>query len=454
MFGRSSSIGPPAGGNTTGGLFGSGNTQSGQNTGGLFGNSGGSQQNAGGGLFGKSTGTTGGGLFGSSNAPSGNTGGSLFGNNNTTGNSNTAQTGGGLFGGNQAGTNANTNTTTGGLFGNSNSNTMSGANTGGLFGTSGSATTGGLFGNKPAQAGGTGFGGPSTGGLFGSKPTTGGLFSNSQQPQQQQQPSAGGLFSSQQQPSTGGLFSNQQQPSTGGLFSNQQQQQQQSTTGGLFSNQQQSQLQTQQPQQSAINFINQLAITPMTKISELPIQIRQEIEQLDQFISTQVSLSKHLQADLNDQTELLDSIPRDIKYLQKLHFNATRSLSADSKKIDAIKTLVDDDVKQLENFAIMLQQLVTKGFKISNVEIDKFFQEKLITYKNKLNDYNDTLSNIDDAVSGLENDLFGNDSSEDDETKIGVNIIVSVLIEEFKLFMDTAERIAELHQKCKELVLK
>ena len=192
----------------------------------------------------------------------------------------------------------------------------------------------------------------------------------------------------------------------------------------------------------------------MTKISELPIQVRQEIEQLDQFISTQVSLSKHLNADLQDHTELLESIPRDVKYLQKLHFNATRSLSSDLKKIDAIKSLVDKDVTQLENFAIMLQQLVTKGFKISNVEIDKFFQEKLIVYKNKLNDYNDTLSNIDNAVAGLENDMFGNDSTEDDDTKVGVNIIVSVLMEEFKLFMDTAERIAELHQKCKEIVVK
>ena len=72
----------------------------------------------------------------------------------------------------------------------------------------------------------------------------------------------------------------------------------------------------------------------------------------------------------------MESIPRDVKYLQKLHFNATRSLSSDLKKIDAIKSLVDKDVTQLENFAIMLHQLVTKGFKISNVEIDKYLDRK------------------------------------------------------------------------------
>lgn len=405
MFGRSSSTGPPVGPSTGGGLFGNtGNQQS-----------------------------TSGGLFGNNNATSGNTGGGLFGNNNNT----ATQTGGGLFGSNPAGTNNNTNQTAGGLFGSSN-NTATGS-TGGLFGNSGAGSGGGLFGNKSAQPQTTGFGSSGTGGgLFGSKPA---------------QPQTTGFGGSA---TGGGLFGSK--PTTGGPFGNQQQQSQQSGLGmfGQTQNQfqQPPQQQIQQTQQSAINFINQLAITPMTKISELPIQIRQEIEQLDQFIRTQVSLSKHLEADLQDQTELLDSIPRDIKYLQKLHFNATRSLSSDLKRIDAIKTLVDKDVKQLENFAIMLQQLVSKGFKISNVEIDKFFQEKLITYKHKLNDYNDTLSNIDDAVSGLENDLFGNDSSEDDDTKVGINIIVSVLIEEFKLFMDTAERIAELHQKCKEIIVK
>ena len=289
------------GGNTqtqqSGGLFGSGNTNT-ATTGG-FGNTGAT------GGFGSSN-TAAGGLFGSSaqNKPQGtgfsfgNTGANTtntstgFGTSNSTGfgtnnnantasgglfgggNANTAQsTGGGLFGG---GANNNTQQTTtsgfggfggqqnqtqqsGGLFGNNASQQKPAG--GGLFGSSTTtgATGGGLFGSGNTQQNSTsGFGATNStagsGGLFGNKPATGGLFGSTNTAQTNttggslfgnsmgantQQNTGGGLFGSTnaQQQKPGGLFGNSTQ-SSGGLFGSQNSQ---NTGSSLFGGQQQNQ---------------------------------------------------------------------------------------------------------------------------------------------------------------------------------------------------------------------
>ncbi|KAI0638585.1 nucleoporin autopeptidase-domain-containing protein [Trametes polyzona] len=191
--------------------------------------------NTGGGLFG------GGGAFGTNNQPkpafgTGTTGfgtGGAFGQTQT----NAQQpASGGLFGQTQP-----TNTTTGfGAFGAANNNAAKPS----LFGSTTSTT-------QPTATGFGGFGAQNqtqpqqgtqpSGGLFGGG--SGGLFGQTQQPQnaQQQQPAGGGLFGStqpaQQQQPGGGLFGG-----GGGLFGNNQQQttqpgaqpQQQNSFGNLF----------------------------------------------------------------------------------------------------------------------------------------------------------------------------------------------------------------------------
>ncbi|SJX62216.1 related to Nucleoporin nup189 (SonB) [Sporisorium reilianum f. sp. reilianum] len=175
----------------TGGLFGSGGTQTGQQGTTGFG----AGASTGGGLFGSTANkpATGGFSFGAGG------GSSLFGGNNQ---QNNQQQGAGGLGG---GFGQTQNNTSGGLFGQSNQN-ATGATGGGLFG--GASNTGGssLFGNTGASTTG--------GGLFGSSTqntTGGGLF--------------GGLGGAQNQQASGGLFGqsqqNQQQP---GLLQNQQQQ--------------------------------------------------------------------------------------------------------------------------------------------------------------------------------------------------------------------------------------
>ncbi|EKM57328.1 uncharacterized protein PHACADRAFT_255029 [Phanerochaete carnosa HHB-10118-sp] len=159
----------------------------------------------GGGSFGNTshtTNTTGGGLFGNTQQnTTGTAGGSLFGNPSST----SANTGGGLFG-----STANNSTSTTGnpsnFFGNTTSN-----NTPSLFGqTQQQKPVGSLFGTPtPQPSGGLPFGQSST--QQPNQPTTGSLFGQPTQQQQQQQQFQGSLFGNLNQPpatTTGGFFGN------------------------------------------------------------------------------------------------------------------------------------------------------------------------------------------------------------------------------------------------------
>ena len=458
MFGLNKASSTPAGG-----LFGqaSGASTGNANTGFSFG---GTQagQNTGpsaGGLFGAKPAGSAGGLgasFGQqqqqqpqTNAFGGGatTGGGLFGNKSN----NTASTGGGLFG-------ANSNNNSGGLFGsttaptsgslfanNNNSSSMNSANTG-LFD---SKPVGGssLFGNTstssaPAQSQ----------GMFGAKPAGASLFGNNAG----NTTTGGGLFGSKPTGTTSLFGSSNSNNNNNNM----------SAPGGLFGNQQQ-QLQQQPQVQCALQNLSQLPITPMTRISELPPQIRQEIEQLDQYIQKQVQISHHLKADTTDHDELIDSIPRDVAYLLKSESATSQYLKQDLKKISSFKSLIDEDLLDTQTFSVLLQQLLTPGSKISSNDLDRFFQKKIHLYEKKLEDYCRILSDIETAVNGIDTDLFGAPnnanstaitadlvSSEAEnllQLKTGIAAIVSTVIEEFTLFMDIAERIAVLHQKTKTL---
>ncbi|CEP60510.1 FG-nucleoporin NUP49 LALA0_S01e12574g [Lachancea lanzarotensis] len=401
---------------TSGGLFG----QNTQNTGTSTAPAGQNTQNIGGtGLFGQnSQNNTNTGLFGQqSNAPAA---------------SNTGNTGGtGLFGGQNTTTN-----TSGGLFGQNNQNTNTGSSTGGLFGQNNTVSgglSGGLLGSKPS------------GGLFGnntaSNSASGGLFGNSNAGQN----TTGGLFGSNNnasQTTSGGLFGSRPQGATS-LFNN------------TSSN---NALQPQGHVQPALQSLSQLPINPMTRVADLPPQIRQEIEQLDNYIQRQVAISQHLKADFDDHIELIRSIPRDIKYLQTTHSVTQQSLMQDLRKITGIKDTIDQNMTDSQTFSTIFQQLTTPGSKISSIELDKFFQDKIQQYKHKLDEYFYVLSDIESAVQGIERDMFGATSpdggsesgADGTNWKTGINAIVSTVLEEFELFLDMAERVAELHQKVKE----
>ncbi|KAM6534898.1 hypothetical protein FALCPG4_004517 [Fusarium falciforme] len=216
--------------NTTGGLFGGGNTANNTTTTGFgstgFGSTATTNNTTGGGLFGNNANKPAGGLFGSSTT---NTGGGLFGGGNT--NTNTS----GFGATNNTGTGfGQTNTNTGGgLFGGAQNKP---AGTGFSFGNTNNTTTTSGFGNTTNSA----FGATNTntntgGGLFGNNTNTNQTSSLFGGNNNNQQTNTGtGLFGQNNANNNtgGGLFGNNANKPAGGLFGNTTQTN--TTGGGLF----------------------------------------------------------------------------------------------------------------------------------------------------------------------------------------------------------------------------
>ncbi|EGW32560.1 uncharacterized protein SPAPADRAFT_61624 [Spathaspora passalidarum NRRL Y-27907] len=402
------------------------------------------------------------GLFGASNQPQSQQGGGLFG-------SKPATTTTGMFGQQQQ---PSTGNTTGGLFG-SNQPQQSGT-TGGLFGQSNqqqSGTTGGLFGQQQQQQQNQ----PSTG-LFGQNQSSGttsgtGLFGQPQQQQQQpastgglfgqtqtnQPASTGGLFGGQQQSTaSGGLFGNkpsgglfgQSQPSTatsGGLFGSSQPQQSSTTSGGLFGGssttgglfgQQQQQQQQQQPQAQA----QQLQLTAMTRVGDLPTNIKSELEQFDKYINTQHLIATTLNSDYSKHDNLINSIPKDINYLQNKLLSTKQALKFDSNQLLQLKELNNELTEDINNIMHLILQLSTPGTKLSSsFQLNEFFIKKIKKYHEILTSYEKMVSELDTILSGLEkscNEGFGN-----------LFNIVDVIKAQYGLFMELCETLAQLHNQ-------
>lgn len=404
-FGSSSNQGSTGIGNTSspaGGLFGSKPTSSSTPaSGGLFGQNNSNQSTNTGGLFGQTNANNSlGGLFGQKPATSVSTPTS-FGSLNTT------NTGGGLFGAKPAEGSSNSNTSTsGGLFGSSGTNTiLNPVQLGGLFGSNAPANStgsGSLFNLNNARK---------PGGLFGNTSNTG---------------SAGGLF---------GNSSNQGNQSGSGLFKG-------ANTGGLFGSQTQQQ-QPHQPHQQLL-LLQQAQLSGMTRVGDLPPDVKRELEEFDRYINLQHLVATTLNTDRQKHNELIKSIPNDVDYLHSKVFLIKQALHHDTNQLKALKTVNEDLTNDINNIMHLIIQLSTPGTKLSSsFHLNEFFVKKIKQYKDILSTYEDVIKEADEAVAGLEkysNDTIG-----------GMHSIVEVVKNQYALFMELCETLAQVHNECRRL---
>lgn len=409
------------------GLLGSG-TQS-TSSGGLFGGQS-NTQNTGSSGFGASN-TTSGGLFGLGNQASGNTSsGGLFGLKPATGQGfGASSSGGGLFGQKPASTGA----TGGGLFGSSNQQgqqNQQNQQSGGLFGSSNTSNTqgsGGLFGSKPAAP---------SGGLFGTsqsntaqKPLFGGSNTST----------GGGLFglsANNNTTSGSGLFGGSSNTG-GGLFGSSANT---NTGGGLFGGQQQQQNQQQQQQQ------NQSAtqLTSMTRFGDLPPEIKKELQEFDQYISTQHLIATTLNSDLPKHNRLVKSIDSDVSYLHNKISTIKQALKGDSNQLKALKAVNDELTEDIGNIMQLIIQLSTPGTKLSSsFQLNEFFVKKIKHYKEVMTSYENVIKEAEDAIRGLQfscNDTIGS-----------IYDVVEVVKSQYNVFMELCETLAQVHSEVTHL---
>ncbi|KAG7819020.1 hypothetical protein KL928_002888 [Ogataea angusta] len=474
--------------NSTGTLFGANNNNTTGSTN-LFGaNSNTNNVSTG---FGNTNTSTSGGLFGNNT-----TSGGLFGQNNTSTASKPAISFGNTANNsNQSGTSGNTGFSFGGTS-NTQNNTQTGTQPGSLFGSSStsapSTNTGFSFGGANNSANNTSntstslFGNKS-GGLFGQPSQTTGtgssLFGGNQQS------GSGGLLGNQQNTSgtSGSLFGNQPSSSLGGtssLFGNQQNTS--GMSGGLFGNQQQN-TNLNQPQLPPLN--------PMTKVSDLPEAFQKELEQLDQYIQTQVAIAERLKNDEDEHKELINSIPRDIDFLEKRYFSTNQALNSDLKFVESFKN------KTLENFDNWVEKLIKVYLQLTNPmilgmsnneqaksadgtvtqiigvngvrtagllqsqpsksqQLDKdshvnvpqilnsYYSAKIEEFRQNIDKYQLILQEVENSISDLDKvSLSGGPAV----GSYGLDMIVSTLKEEFQLYVELANEFAEVHHQVKRL---
>lgn len=415
-----------------GGLFGSGTQNS--SSGGLFGGQS-NTANTGTSGFG-STNTSAGGLFGQSNQSNNNTSsGGLFGQKPAAGQGlGSGTSSGGLFGQKPAAT----GTTGGGLFGSSGQQGQQGQQTqqsGGLFGSSNTAnnqSSGGLFGLKPAAPSGGLFGSSNQSTtaqkpLFGGSNTTtgGGLFGGSSNTGTNQT-SGGGLFggSSNTGGTTGGLFGGSSNTNTGsGLFGGQQQQQQQN--------------QQQQNQQAT-------QLTAMTRFGDLPPEIKKELQEFDQYISTQHLIATTLNNDLPKHNQLVKSIDSDVSYLHNKISTIKQALKGDSNQLKALKSVNDELTEDIGNIMQLIIQLSTPGTKLSSsFQLNEFFVKKIKHYKDVMTSYENVIKEGEDAISGLQHSC--------NDTMGSIYDVVEVVKSQYNVFMELCETLAQVHNEVSRL---
>lgn len=333
--------------------------------------------------------------------------------------STTAPPAGGLFG------STNTQANSGGIFGNSGTTNAAGS-TGGLFGNNASSntagTTGGLFGAKPTA--------PATGGLFGAKPAapaTGGLFGST--PAAPAAGSTGGLFgSAPAAPNSGGLFgAKPTAPASGGLFGN-------TSNNGLLGNTASNGLFGQAgPNQ-------QTQLTAMTRVGDLPAPFKKELEDLDKYISTQHLIATTLHGDLHKHDQLIKSIPTDVKYLNTKVSSIRQALTFDSKDLLYIKQVNDDLTDDIRNIMQLIVQLLTPGSKFtSSFHLNDFFISRINKYRDLLAKYEGVIGEGSEAIASLERSC--------NESVDSIYDVVELVRSQYTLFMELAATLADIHNE-------
>lgn len=320
------------------------------------------------------------------------------------------QASGGLFG-------SSNNAASGGLFGSATSNA---APSGGLFGSSNSnnqstAPLGGLFGSSNTN---TSLGNTAPGGLFGlstAAPSTAG---------------SGGLFGSNNASKPGGLFGQlaPQTNTTGGLFGG-------STSGGLFGGQQQNQQQQQQLQQQ-----QQPQLTAMTRVGDLPQEVKRELQEFDKYISTQHLIATTLNDDLVKHDTLIKSIPNDVNYLHTKILSIKLALKFDADQLNSLKAVNNELTEDIGNVMQLIIQLSTPGTRLSSsYHLNEFFIKRIKKYRELLAIYEGVITEGNEAITRLEQSC--------NETYGSIGDVVQVVKNQYALFMELCESLAEIHSE-------
>lgn len=183
----------------------------------------------------------------------------------------------------------------------------------------------------------------------------------------------------------------------------------------------------------------QVDLTSISKIGDLPMQMKEQIIRFDNYIESQYLIATTLQNDCYKQDNLIKSIPNDIKYLQNRLFSTRQALNFDSQLLTKLKTFNNDLEDDINKVMQLILHLSSPTSSYSPIRLNEYFVKKTNKFHESLNAYEKFSKEVLLIVSGL------NDHSVDDSSSLAE--IILVIKSQYNLFLELSDSMAQLHNE-------
>ena len=116
----------------------------------------------------------------------------------------------------------------------------------------------------------------------------------------------------------------------------------------------------QQQQQQQQQQIQTPQLTGMTRVGDLPPNIKNELEQFDKYINTQHVIATTLNSDMSKHNNLINTIPKDINYLQNKVLSTKQALKFDINQLINLKNMNNEITEDINKIMQLILQLSTQ----------------------------------------------------------------------------------------------
>lgn len=192
----------------------------------------------------------------------------------------------------------------------------------------------------------------------------------------------------------------------------------------------------------------------LSKPSELPDQLQNELEMLNNYITTQNRIFLQLQSEYQGYNDQIKSVTNDISTLERKLFAANEALIYDERKLKDVKKDVDSNVEDIERCLEVVTYLMlsplgnnvrqlpdfrpVRPLKLKNDHLNPYFLRVIQEFQTQWKQFSRLFQECERALSDLEQNPQERNVSRD-----SINV---ALIEQYRLFMSLATKVADVHR--------
>lgn len=182
----------------------------------------------------------------------------------------------------------------------------------------------------------------------------------------------------------------------------------------------------------------------MTRVGDLPPDVKKELQEFDKYISTQHLIATTLNDDLVKHDALIKSIPNDVNYLHTKILSIKLALKFDGDQLNSLKAVNNELTEDIGNVMQLIIQLSTPGTRLSSsYHLNEFFIKRIKKYRELLAIYEGVITEGSEAITRLEQSC--------NEATGSIAYVVQVVQNQYSLFMELCESLAEIHSEVAHL---